>query len=150
MVDDDQLPPSQVKNLTFGDQQHPLETPEAPGWPHKTPSLHPNAQQQPGLMQQLDEADLNEPVAGPPKGPNTSPYQGPRCRRPHCNGERQTAATWRWRAAASPAVPWHRAARCGTTAPEGPGGLGGNGEPPFIQHQAPSHATLPSILPNCA
>ena len=34
--------------------------------------------------------------------------------------------------------------------PEGPGGLGGNGELPFIQQQAPSHATLICIIPNCA
>ena len=31
-----------------------------------------NEQQQPGLMKQLDEVDLKEPGAGPPKGPNTS------------------------------------------------------------------------------
>ena len=34
--------------------------------------------------------------------------------------------------------------------PEGLGGNGGNGEPPFIQQQAPSHATHPCIIPKCA
>ena len=34
--------------------------------------------------------------------------------------------------------------------PEGPGGLGKNGEPPFLQQQAPSYETIPGIIPNCA
>ena len=34
--------------------------------------------------------------------------------------------------------------------PEGPGELGKSREPPFVQQQAPSYATLPCIIPNCA
>ena len=66
---DYQLPPAQDKNLTLGDQQHPLETPEAPGRPHKIPSLPTEAKQQAGLMQQLGEQQqpvTTQPPGGPP------------------------------------------------------------------------------------
>ena len=56
------------QHLTLGDQQHPPETPEAPEWPHETPSLPTKAQQQPGLMQQL--GDQQQTVTSQtPRGP---------------------------------------------------------------------------------
>ena len=61
MVDDDQLPPAQVTNLTLGNQQQP-----GAGQPHG------GLQQQPGGPQQQPVGNL-PPPGRPPEGPHDVP-----------------------------------------------------------------------------
>ena len=55
-------------------QQQPDGTPEAPERPHPTLSLPSDAEQQPGLMQQLDVVDLKEPKASLMKDSSTEDF----------------------------------------------------------------------------